>query len=360
MLIQSGFSPKLLKRSAQLAVATMLFLTGSRSAGAASVDQGYYVGQCSDGRAIYFATPKKKEQPLVVHLQGLPEEELYLKTNSPAGFEYCVWSEEPKCQVLGLLIKPAPSRGQVNGYVSVRSATNAAPFTARKVASQASFSNRRGVHVLQRGGSKEFTATWPEFQSRAAFPQFVSQLLAAEARGETSQFLAGAHEIAWDGLKTGGASYDWEGSLDTDLVWLGTNVMSLSQLRAEYTGGAHGNYGLSGRNFFLREGKVKEFQLADLFRPDSGWEAALSKLCVRDLRRQHASWLTDDAPKEMKITSFKAADMASFTVDVYGLRIHFDPYAVGPYAEGMFHVVIPWADLKEYLAPAVPASLLHP
>jgi hypothetical protein len=33
-----------------------------------------------------------------------------------------------------------------------------------------------------------------------------------------------------------------------------------------------------------------------------------------------------------------------------GLAFHYEPYAVGPYAEGRFDVTVPWQDLKPYLS----------
>lgn len=33
-----------------------------------------------------------------------------------------------------------------------------------------------------------------------------------------------------------------------------------------------------------------------------------------------------------------------------GLAFHYEPYAVGPYAEGRFDVVVPWRELKPYLS----------
>jgi len=34
-----------------------------------------------------------------------------------------------------------------------------------------------------------------------------------------------------------------------------------------------------------------------------------------------------------------------------GLTFHYEPYAVGPYAEGRFDVTVPWQELKPYLSP---------
>ena len=33
-----------------------------------------------------------------------------------------------------------------------------------------------------------------------------------------------------------------------------------------------------------------------------------------------------------------------------GLAFHYEPYAVGPYAEGRFDVTVPWQELKPYLS----------
>jgi hypothetical protein len=43
-----------------------------------------------------------------------------------------------------------------------------------------------------------------------------------------------------------------------------------------------------------------------------------------------------------------------YTVDAKGLNFHFDPYVVGPYAQGEFEVFVPFSALKELLAPDRP------
>jgi hypothetical protein len=332
------------------ALPALLLTLGSLAAGGAD---GYYASKLPDGRALLLRlNGQRKEATACLHLEGEPSACLWFKTNSLERIEFANEGDN----FTGLWLSRRSLPAQASGAFCQKGDTNSVPFTAVQVAETATFTRHRGLHLLSRGGGKEFRATWPDFREGVPFHQAISKLLAAEAHGQTGQFLAGSYDIIWEGLKEGGASYDWEGSLDTDIVWLGTNLVSLFQLSYEFTGGAHGNSAPIGRNFVLSGGKAREFALPDLFQPDSRWLPAVAAACLRELRRQKASWVLDDAPPAMRVKDFRAADLASFNVDGRGLLMHFGPYAVAPYAEGMFEVFIPWAELKPFLNPKGPVG----
>ncbi len=327
---------------------------------AAHGQDGYYAGHCADGRGMQFVLTGGSTNPAIsLRVEGTGSGPLQFKTNGAGRLEFCGFDGEDdgaRWPVFGLWLAVSNLPATASGVLFLQPRTNALSFTAARVASQASFSRKRGLHLWGRGGGKEFSAAWPDFQDGVPFHRSLSQLLAAEARGETGEFTAGAHGVIWDGLKAGGGVYDWEGSLDTEIAWLGTNLVSLFQLRYEYTGGAHGMSSAIGRNFILAGGKAREFSLEELFLPGTDWIGALSSACLRELRRQHASWVMPETEPAFRVKSFDAKYLTAFNVDRYGLMIHFDPYAVGPYAEGMFHVFVPWSELRALLDPKGPAA----
>ena len=242
---------------------------------------------------------------------------------------------------------------QCRGWVGVKGLAGTVPFAASNVASLEQCQRRSGLSVAGRGGGKEFTASWPQFRGESPFPRAISAQLAAEARGEAGTFVTGGLGVAWEGFKVGGARWSWEGMSRMHLAWLSAECVSLLQEGYAYTGGAHGNTVVVGRNFLFREGKARELALTNLFRAGVAWEKRLSQLCLRDLRRQHAGFVVDGTVKKLA-----AAEMASFTFDRRGLVIHFQDYLVGPHSEGLFSVFLPWSQLRQLLDPAGPAQFL--
>ena len=328
--------------------------------GTAHAEDSYYAGRCADGRTLYFLlTGTGTNTSVSMHLEGLAPQDLEFKTNRARIMEFGTEAEGARWPVAGLRLATTNLAAGTSGSVFLISETNGRPFTAARVAVKADLTRNRGLRLWSRGGGKQFEASWPDFRDKVLLHEAVSKRLAAEAHGEAARFIKGATEITWEGMKDGGASFDWEGMLDTGIVWLGTNLVSLFQTRYEYTGGAHGSSTALGRNFVLTGGKAREFALADLFRPGTEWVEALSVACLRELRLQHASWVMPDTLPAFQVKEFKAEALGSFNVDRAALFIHFDPYAVGPYVEGTFHVAIPWRELEKLLDPRGPISQLQ-
>jgi hypothetical protein len=321
----------------------------------------FYSGRLADGRAMQLLVRwDGRRLGSLVQLEGNPYSiALDFRTNSAGRLEFAAgYGGDPLRQpATGLSLATAALPARVVGQVSFGQHRGVS-FTATNVAKLEKFSRKRGRQVAGRGGGKSFTAEWPAFHDGVPFHQSLAKRLADEAKGEASSFVAGGYGIMWEGLKDGGQSWNWEGSVELRIVWLATNLVSLCELRYEFTGGAHGNAALVGRNFALQDGQAREFRLADLFRSGVNWTNALADLCLRELRRQKAAWTLPDAPTGMQVNGFTAADLASFNVDGRGLIIHFGDYTVAPHSDGLFSVLIPWQELAPLLKPGGPAALL--
>lgn len=109
-------------------------------------------------------------------------------------------------------------------------------------------------------------------------------------------------------------------------------------------GGAHPKETAVALNH-TRDGR--SFGLDEMFTSDA--RKALSELCVDELSRQKAQWIVEG----MK-------DVAKFlhTVNVTGtgLLVTFDPYEVGPNAEGFHEVAIRWDRVRTLIALSGPVA----
>ncbi len=319
---------------------------------------GFYAGQLADGRSLQLVF--YPSGTVAAHLVGEPyDATLSFKTNTQHQVEFGVASNggEGRWQVCGLNFGRGSLPARLDGRLFTVRATNGLAFTATNIGAFKEHHREIGAHAVGRGGGKNFTATWPELHDGVPFHESFSKLFAAAAQGEGLTFTTGGYELIWEGFKDGGASWDWEGSLDIRPVWLAPNLVSLCEDRYEFTGGAHGEAGYIGRNYILDGGKAREFKLEDLFRRDVNWTNALSPLILRELRAQGASGVMAGAGGTASVTGFTADELASFNVDSAGLIIHFPDYAVGSHAEGLFSVLIPWPELRPLLDPAGPGRL---
>jgi hypothetical protein len=109
----------------------------------------------------------------------------------------------------------------------------------------------------------------------------------------------------------------------------------------EYTGGAQGNMYYEVVNFGYVGGAPMLLSPGDLFLPGSGYIRVLSDAGMEQLRRAEAPYVIDGS-----ITRLDENLLQHFTLSPKGLRLHFAPYQVGPYAGGPMDVRIPWEQLE--------------
>ena len=92
---------------------------------------------------------------------------------------------------------------------------------------------------------------------------------------------------------------------------------------------------------------IHELRASDLFAGGTRWEAYLTERCHAVLRQIDAS--ADRDRVRAVATNAKAW---SLTPD--GLLVTVNPYEVLPYAAGSAEIIIPWAELRPYLAAGAP------
>jgi hypothetical protein len=137
---------------------------------------------------------------------------------------------------------------------------------------------------------------------------------------------------------------------DCSMAGLEPEAVSLYCSVYEYLGGAHGNTEVEPRNFAIAaDGAVTRLGLWDLLAKSRRAEQAVSRLLVADLRRQRATSVVRGEIKDF--VDALASDGIPFTIGPAGLAFHFPPYAVGPYSDGAFEVLVPNRALAPYLKP---------
>ncbi|MEJ2292381.1 MAG: DUF3298 domain-containing protein, partial [Deinococcales bacterium] len=168
----------------------------------------------------------------------------------------------------------------------------------------------------------------PEIEppARARLETFVAQGRQAQAAGELF--------------------HSWELVSSTRIEGMAGSYVSVLSQRYAYTGGAHGNHSFSAHSWELGAPGPRELTLSDLFRPGAPYLARLGPLVLADLRSQDATWVVDG-----QVTGLTAQDLALFSLRPQGLAFTFPPYAMGPYAQGTFTVVVPYDRVLDLALP---------
>jgi Protein of unknown function (DUF3298) len=117
-------------------------------------------------------------------------------------------------------------------------------------------------------------------------------------------------------------------------------------------GAAHPNHTTRTSNFLLRPSVLLEFD--DLFQPNSNYLEFISKYCITDLHAHLPPELKSDYAGKKDTWIERGAgpedrNFEKFLLVKSGLRLFFDPYSVGSYAEGRREVFIPVTALASFL-----------
>lgn len=186
-------------------------------------------------------------------------------------------------------------------------------------------------------GRVESSSAWPRFAAPAL--KRVSGSLEAQAYEQVGTFVGEGRS----GVDDGALGWAWRSDGYVDVIGVAGDYLSLLVSTSTDTGGAHGNTYFSSALYDLGGGGATPLALAELFSPDTGWEAAVTSWVTNDLLRQEATWIQGGAVITLH-------DLSTFTLGPTGLTFVFDPYAVGPYVQGAFAVTLPYA-LVAPLAP---------
>jgi hypothetical protein len=122
--------------------------------------------------------------------------------------------------------------------------------------------------------------------------------------------------------------------------------LSIELVYNEYTGGAHGNYFSDVITYDVEEEKV--ITLKDIMKTDTDYMTVLEAAVLEAIEDKRATSEYGDALHSW----YEGLDeeTLTFSVQEEGLGIHFQPYEIGPYAEGAPSFLIPYDRLADVIA----------
>lgn len=236
----------------------------------------------------------------------------------------------------------------LTGVLSIPGSKRDYPVSLSRIGSYSAIHAKSGIRVFGRGLTCEYHAAVPSLHRNHPADAMVSSLFLTKAKGLAADFTDTTMSEILDSARYGFPS-EHESRDEFELAGIGPDWISVRWMSYQYTGGAHGNWGITGLNWQSDQIRPTPIELHHLFKEDSPWVELLSTLCIESLKTQGASSVVDNT-----ITSFTADDLKAFTLHQHGLEIHFSPYSVASYAEGAFTVSIPW-DAIAHLRPPHPA-----
>lgn len=190
------------------------------------------------------------------------------------------------------------------------------------------------------------TASWPVFTEAHPLLARLNQTLPVEMRRLGDEFLGPPAERRTP-------TWPMRQDCDIEVIHASGRLVSLLVTRYAFTGGAHGNTDFLPLTWIWVDGAPFHLDVADLFTDPAAALVEIKARCAEDLTRQGAS---EAAQVETKPDTF----FNTFCVSRNGLGIAFAPYAVGSYAEGTFHVTIPWTRLLRFIDRHGPLAELLP
>lgn len=190
-------------------------------------------------------------------------------------------------------------------------------------------------------------------QAEAQAEAFMASAAEAEAEAAAADYPYNPYQL----------SIDWSAPFDNG------EIASLVGLNWQYTGGAHGNSYFETLTWSFADSAP--IAVSDLFADTPETWNGLSRIAKEKLlqaKRERMSGYTDGEPEDPgsmwmdaikdatapEVSSFDLMTLVPSTQDgkAGGIKLYYPPYAVGPYAEGSYEIVLPQADIAQYIAPA--------
>lgn len=187
--------------------------------------------------------------------------------------------------------------------------------------------------------------------AKASYPVFSSPFSTPDTRLQ-SDLINSLFDFVQEGQEAAAAGElfsGWNLAREQTVTYASRNLVSVAETLSVYTGGAHPNTGLAAYTLFTDGDRVRSVTLQDFFLPEVDYLALLSPYIANALLEQGAQWVVDGS-----VDGFTGDELSVVTVSPTGLQFGFEPYAVGPYAQGTFFVTVPFGVLEPVIDPAGP------
>jgi hypothetical protein len=250
---------------------------------------------------------------------------------------------------------PNQSGAALEGEWRKPNATEGQPFWASE--QMVSFTNGlqitdRRINESVKAKRLDLSAEYPELTGGANVSGF-NQTVKTQVTQEIADFKKQMMAVTADDLKMLPAGVNNYLDISYNIEYADNDLVSVSFLESNFTGGVHPNYGYFTITYDLKNGR--ELKLADLFKPGARYLETVSAYAIKDLQSRKIP----DGDENMGLAQDIFADGAkpevknysSWNITKKGLMFTFDPYQVGPYAYGSQTVIVPYAKLKEIAKP---------
>ncbi len=136
----------------------------------------------------------------------------------------------------------------------------------------------------------------------------------------------------------GGWFHGYAQSVSADVTRMDDKVLSLEVTSYSDTGGAHGNYGVTGINYDIRTGEL--ILLEDLSEDHEAFHAAALDYIVNLAQTPtYQEKLFDPSKADLDSALF---EWGSWVFTRSGVSFFSDPYVLGPYSSGEIHFLLPY------------------
>lgn len=198
----------------------------------------------------------------------------------------------------------------------------------------------------------DLTAEYPELTGGANVSGF-NQIVKSRVTKELADFKKQMMSLSAADLKMLPQGMNNYIDISYNIEYADNDLISVSFLESNFTGGVHPNYNYFTITYDLRNGK--ELKLSELFQPGAKYLQAISAYAVKDLQSRKAP----DSDENMGLAqdmfaegaTAKAENYQSWNITKKGLMFTFDPYQVGPYADGSQTVIVPYDKLRDIAKP---------
>jgi hypothetical protein len=262
----------------------------------------------------------------------------------PTGEFKGAWKDDPNqsgASLEGEWKKPGAKEGQFfSAFEQTISFTNGAQVINRQVSESV------------KAKRLELSAEYPELAGGANAAGF-NQLVKSRVTKELAAFKKQMMSLSAADLKMIPQGMNNYIDIGYNIEYADDDLISVSFLEGNFTGGAHPNYGYFTITYDLKNGR--EVKLSELFQPGAKYLEAVSAYATKDL--QSRKMPDSDENLGLAQDSFaegataKAENYQNWNITKKGLMFTFDPYQVGPYAAGSQTVIVPYANLKEIARP---------
>ncbi len=138
-------------------------------------------------------------------------------------------------------------------------------------------------------------------------------------------------------------SWNWSSDNDIKVVWNKWPLLVLERYVYDFSGGAHGNWGVTYVTLDLSKQKI--LRPEDIFKP--AYKTQLSPLLDKAFKKKYN--LSDDQPLGQNLLVQTIPPNDNFIVTDKGVAFSYVPYEIGPYVLGQVTLFLPFKDLKPLL-----------